>query len=104
MQIVNKGGDDKLVGMETPVAEIAQIHNSKMKKKKMRMRRKKELAVGAGQTVKFAHGGTHIMLVKLKSKLMAGSHFPLKLKFEKAGTIDVKVPVKKGGMGGHSGH
>lgn len=94
MTIVNKGGADKLVSIKTPVAKMAQIHNSKMKMGKMRMRRKTTLSVGANSTVELVDGGLHIMLIGVKAPLKSGASFPLTLVFQNAGTIDVTVLVQ----------
>jgi copper(I)-binding protein len=94
LTIVNSGGPDKLVSIKTPVARMAQLHNSKMKHGKMRMRRKTSLDVAAKANVELKMDGLHIMLMGLKSPLAAGSTFPVTLVFEKAGAIDVKVTVK----------
>ncbi len=40
LTIINNAGADKLVSAKTPVAKMAQIHNKKVKRGKMRMRRK----------------------------------------------------------------
>ena len=40
----------------------------------------------------------HLMLMGLKAPLKAGSSFPLKLKFEKAGEVTVEVTVLPPGV------
>lgn len=49
----------------------------------------------AGETVLFRPGGFHIMLMELKRQLTEGDSFPLMLRFERAGEIELTVPVKK---------
>ena len=95
MKIVNGGANaDKLLSVSTPVAKVAQLHNAKMKKGKMRMRRTKALEIAPGKAVSLKHDGLHIMLVGLKAPLKKGTSFPVTLKFEKAGTVEVQVTVK----------
>ena len=60
--------------------------------------------------VKLQPGGFHIMLLGLKQGLAAGSRLPLTLTFEKAGSVQMDVPVEamgsmgpSGGPGGHAG-
>jgi copper(I)-binding protein len=48
-----------------------------------------------GETVSFAPGGLHVMLVDAKP-LKAGETFPLTLEFEKAGKQEVTVAVRQG--------
>lgn len=98
LNITNKGGPDKLLSMETPIAGLAQMHNSKMKGTKMRMRRMEAMDIPGGKTMEFKHGGTHVMLIKLKRPLKMGETFPLTLIFEKAGAITFDVPVRMGKM------
>ena len=61
----------------------------------MRMR---EMAAGlelpAGKTVSLSPGGLHLMLVDLKAPLKLGDKVPLKLRFEKAGEIEVTLYVE----------
>ena len=94
LTIINNAGPDKLVSAKTPVADMAQIHNNKMKRGKRRMRRHMSLDIGANTVVKVKHNGLHIMLVGLKSPLESGMTFPLTLNFEKAGAIEVTVTVQ----------
>ena len=97
LTISNSGSDaDNLLAVETPVAGMAQVHNSKMKADKMRMRRMKALEVPGGATVAFRHDGTHIMLMQLSGPLTPGQSFPVTLVFEKAGRIQVEVSVRGG--------
>ena len=86
---------DRLVGISTPIAGVAQVHNSKMKGKKMRMRRTESFDIPAG-TTEMKHGGTHIMLMQLSGPLVAGDHFPMTLTFENGGTVEVTVTVMGG--------
>ncbi|BBH10976.1 copper chaperone PCu(A)C [Chromobacterium haemolyticum] len=88
---------DKLLSASTPRAAKAELHTHINDKGVMRMR---EVAggveVAAGQQVKFAPGSYHVMLMGLKQPLRAGDHFPLTLRFEKAGSVTVDVAVEDG--------
>lgn len=86
--------DDALVGVETDVAEKAQIHTMTMDGDVMRMRQLDKLDIPAGKTVAVAPGGIHIMLIGLKAPLKSGDKFPMKLVFEKAGSVEVSVYVQ----------
>ncbi len=94
LTIINNAGPDKLVSAKTPVAKMAQIHNNKFKRGKMRMRQLMGLDIGANTVVKLKHNDHHIMLVGLKSPLESGMTFPLTLNFEKAGAIEVTITVQ----------
>lgn len=97
LSIKNTGKEtDTLLSASTPRADKAELHVHLNDNGVMRMR---ELSAGvdiaAGSEVKFAPGSYHIMLMGLKQPLKAGEHFPLTLKFAKAGTITVDVVVEK---------
>ena len=53
--------------------------------------------------MKLQPGGFHIMLLGLKQGLTAGSRFPLTLTFEKAGSVQMDVPVEAMGSMGPGG-
>lgn len=93
--IENKGkADDALVSVESGVADKVQIHDMTMDGMVMRMRRLEKLPLPAGQTVRVAPGGLHIMLIGLKAPLKDGDMFPMRLVFDKAGPIDVSAHVQ----------
>lgn len=88
----------KLVAAASPVAASVQFHKIEMSGQMMKMREVDSVELPAGQTVKFAAGGFHIMLVGLKRQLKAGDTVPLSLVIErkngKRETVAVAVPVK----------
>ena len=86
--------DDRLLSATTPVAGHVMIHASGTDASGVtRMIHLDALDLPAGQTVRFAPGGMHLMLMGLADKLDEGAEFPLTLTFERAGTITVTVPV-----------
>jgi periplasmic copper chaperone A len=91
---------DRLVAASTPVAKEAQLHTMTMQGMVMKMRPLAAINVPAGQSVTLAPGGTHIMLMGLKSPLKAGQSFPLTLTFAKAGQRTVDVAVEPVGANG----
>ncbi|MXR36434.1 copper chaperone PCu(A)C [Craterilacuibacter sinensis] len=88
---------DRLLGAQTPRAKKAELHTHIHDNGVMRMREVEGgVAVPAGQTVKFAPGGLHVMLMGLNSPLQKGEHFPLTLKFERGGEVKLDVVVEDG--------
>jgi copper(I)-binding protein len=65
----------------------------------MRMRQVKEVVVPAGAIVELKPGGLHLMFMNIKAPLTAGEAVPVKLKFAKAGEVEVKMPVNAIGGG-----
>ncbi|MGE5504210.1 MAG: copper chaperone PCu(A)C [Actinomycetota bacterium] len=102
LTIVNTGKQaDRLLGASTPAARMAELHMHVMEGDVARMAALSSVDVFAGQTVAFAPGSLHVMLVGLTGPLAQGSHFPLTLEFANAGNITVDVAVlAPGAMGG----
>ena len=75
--------DDRLVGVSSPVAGRAEVHEMRMDGNVMRMRELTDgLALPAGKPVALAPGGHHIMLMDLKQPLVAGQVIPVQLRFQ----------------------
>lgn len=86
--------EDRLLSATTPIAGNVMIHASETDANAVtRMIHIDALDLPAGQTVRFAPGGMHLMLMGLTGKLEEGAQFPLTLSFQRAGEIIVTVPV-----------
>ncbi len=83
-----------LVGVETPLAGVAEVHEMKMQGDLMKMRAVPALALPAGKTVELKPGGYHLMLMDLKHALAPGSTMPLTLLLRDAGGIESRVEIK----------
>jgi copper(I)-binding protein len=84
----------KLVGVSSPVAGTVEVHEMKMVDDMMKMRQLQALDLPAGQTVKLAPGGYHLMLLNLKQPLKEGDKVPLTLEIEDAQKVRSKVVVE----------
>jgi copper(I)-binding protein len=92
----NKGSEaDRLLGVSTPVAGKAELHEHLHADGVMKMQQVQDVVIPAGGEVKFEPMGYHVMLFDLKQQAKAGERFPLTLDFEKAGKVDVEVAVQK---------
>lgn len=87
----------RLVGVSTPAAGIAEVHEMKMEGDIMKMRPVAALDLPAGKTVELKSGGYHVMLMDLKQPLLKDSMLPMTLRFKDAkgveSKLDVSVPV-----------
>jgi hypothetical protein len=96
MKITAKEGM-RLVGVSSPVAGVAEVHEMKMENDIMKMRALPVLDLPAGKTVELKAGGYHVMLMDLKQPLAKNSTVPLTLRFKNAkGTaskVELTVPV-----------
>lgn len=86
--------DDTLVSIASPVAALAQVHEMQMESNMMMMR---ELEAGlplpAGQAVRLAPNGNHIMLMGVAEPLRAGDAVPLTLTFAHAAPVEITAIV-----------
>ena len=98
----------QLVGVSTPVAGVAEVHEMTMEGDVMKMRAVPALDLPAGRAVELKPGGYHLMLMELKGSLKPGSTVPLTLLLrDAAGTqskVELKVPVAAKAPGGPAGH
>ena len=107
MKITAKEGGT-LVGVASPVAGVAEVHEMKMDGDVMRMRALPNgLALPAGKTVALTPGGYHVMLMDLKATLPKDSTIPLTLTFKNAkgeqSQVELKVPVATTAPGAAAG-
>ncbi len=102
MKIENKGAADQLIAASSPVAGEMQLHTMAMDGNVMKMREVKAIDVPANGSVDLKPGGLHLMFMDIMTPLKAGEAVPVKLKFQKAGEVEIKVPVRE--MGAGSGH
>ncbi|MDE1158478.1 MAG: copper chaperone PCu(A)C [Neorhizobium sp.] len=102
LTIRNDGAtDDRLVSISSPVAGRVELHDMAMQGAVMRMRRLDDgLAVPARQTISLQPGGTHMMFLKVKTPFRQGNSVIVHLRFEKAGEVDMILPVFSAGMSG----
>ena len=96
-----------LLGAESPVANAAGIHESKMDGEVMRMRAIAKLHLPAGKIVELRPGGYHLMLTGLKRPLNPGDVVQIQLKIEASDksvrTVDVRAEVRDAPPGAPAG-
>ena len=96
LTIENTGTEpDRLISARSDIAGDTQIHEMAMQGDVMKMRQLADgLEIPAGETVVLAPGGFHIMFMGLKQALVEGESITVTLTFEKAGTVDVVLPIE----------
>lgn len=88
--------EDSLLAAQTDAAQSAELHRSAMDDHgAMSMEHQEQVPVPAGGKVEFAPGGLHVMLVGLDEALQPGDNLSLTLTFEKAGEMNLTVPVRE---------
>ena len=101
--LMNMGdAPDTLVSASTPAAERAELHTHIMEGGMMKMRHVGAIEIPAGGTIALEPGGLHIMLFGLTEPFVEGKTYPLKLRFERAGEVEVTVTIMEPAEGGSS--
>jgi copper(I)-binding protein len=104
VKIENKGGADKLLAASSSVSKTMELHTMVMDGNVMKMREVKGIDVPANGMVELKPGGLHLMFMDLNEQLKPGSTFKVKLKFEKAGEVEVPFQVMPHPSHGEKGH
>ncbi len=92
LQVSNGGPGDRLLAVETPLAAVAELHESLDDGGVMRMvARADGFAVPASGQLKLEPGGKHIMLMQIQP--VVGETVPLTLRFEVASSLETTVQV-----------
>ena len=88
----------RLVGAESPVAGVVEVHEMRMENDVMRMNPIDGLDLPAGEAVELKPGSYHIMLMELPAQVEAGKDVPITLKFQNAAgeteSMELSVPVR----------
>ena len=82
-----------LTGVTSPVARI-ELHDATMVGGVMHMDALRSLPVAAGQTLRFAPGGRHLMLFDLIASVRPGTTVPLTFAFADGSTVRVDAAVR----------
>lgn len=95
LSVTNKGtADDKLVSAASPKSGRIELHEMAMKGDVMEMRAiEGGIAIPAGATVELAPGGLHVMFFDVTETFKDGDMVPVTLTFEKAGAVELMLPV-----------
>lgn len=105
--IANKGGEpDRLVAASSPAAGKVEIHTMAVVNDVMTMRPVEGgLEIPAGGKVEMKPGGFHMMFMQVSEPFKKGGEVAVTLEFEKAGKVELKLPVKAApNAKGHSTH
>ena len=97
MRLVNTGGEaDRLIGAQTDVAEVVEIHETTIQDDVMKMQMLPEgLEIPANGEVLLKPGGYHIMLIGMKRDLNVGDQISLTLSFDKGAPLTIDAEVRE---------
>ena len=91
---LTSSADAKLVGVKTPIAMEAQIHESTMKGDVSHMHAVESVALPAGKPVQLKPGGYHVMLMGLSKAVTKAQKVPITLEIVEADGKRSKVEVQ----------
>lgn len=96
MMLTNPGETDlALVGGTSPLAGHLELHNHVMVDGVMQMRRVEAVPLPAGETVRLAPGGWHLMMFELAATPAEGERVELTLTLDNGETLTVEAPVRR---------
>jgi periplasmic copper chaperone A len=90
---------EKLIGVESPVASMAMLHETREAGGQSQMRALTSILLPPGGAVAFSPGGKHIMLHGLTHPLKVGERVPLVLVFASGVRLNVVALVRPLGAG-----
>lgn len=95
--VVHNQGEqaDRLLAVDTPAAEKAELHEHIHQNGLMKMQRVQVVEVPGKGEARFAPMAYHVMLFGLQRQFKDGERFPLTLHFERAGAVQIEVAVQK---------
>ncbi len=100
LTLTDTGAPDQLIGATTPVAAMAQLHQTVDDHGIMKMTSVPRLDLPTGKPLALRPGGYHLMLMGLKRELKPGDRFPVTLTFAHAPPVTAMVTVGGAGASG----
>ena len=95
MELRNNGQQpDRLLSASTPLAKRVEPHITEHAGEVAKMRALRAFEVPGRERLALEPNGAHLMLIDIARPLKKGERFPLKLRFERAGEIEVQVEVQ----------
>jgi len=96
LSIANEGmRDDRLVELRTDASEAVEIHRTTNEGGSMRMAPVRGgVEIPAGETVRFAPGGLHVMLIGRRRELLTGERFQIELLFASGARMIIESEVR----------
>jgi periplasmic copper chaperone A len=104
MEIRNRGPQaERLIAASTPVARSVEMHVTQRDGEVMKMRQVQGFDIPARERITLRPGGSHLMLVDIAKPLEKGERFRMRLRFERAGEMEIELQVQEQGSR-HPGH
>jgi copper(I)-binding protein len=93
--VKNTGDEpDRLMKIESDIADTIEIHEVEVKDGAMTMQHQHDgVEIAAGKEIVLEPGSDHVMLIGITKSLVDGEEFTATLHFEKAGEVEITVPI-----------
>jgi periplasmic copper chaperone A len=102
--LTNNGVEgDRLLAAESAAAERVELHTNRLEGGIARMVAIEDIPLPPGESVALAQGGDHLMFMGLTAAWDPEAGVPVRLVLERAGALEVTLPVAAGPASGH-GH
>lgn len=96
MEIRNRGSQpDRLLSGTSGAAQRVEMHVTQPEGEVMKMRQLQAFEIPARERYALRPGGSHLMLVELKQPLKKGGRFAMRLRFERAGELEIELEVQE---------
>ena len=96
LEIRNNGSQpDRLLAATTPAAKRVEMHITEHAGEVAKMRQLRAFEIPARERLALSPGGAHLMLVDIVEPLKKGQRFPMTLRFERAGELEVQFEVQE---------
>jgi len=86
---------DALLRVKCPVANFSERHTVDRGEGAPAMRVIRSIPIAGGGTTVLKEDGYHVMLLQTRQPLVAGEKFACSIEFQKAGTIETEVNVRR---------
>ena len=83
-----------LLGADSSIAGIVELHEMKMEGNVMKMRAVERIDIKPGAPLELKPGGYHVMLMDLRQDLKPGAQVPITLRFKSQGAAEKLVELK----------
>jgi copper(I)-binding protein len=91
----HSAGSEELTGVSSESAQAVEMHETSMEGDVMKMQQVTSIPIAGKESIEFAPGGLHIMLIGLNEDLQAGDEIQVILHFTEHEDIRLTVPVQE---------
>jgi periplasmic copper chaperone A len=96
LEIRNLGKQpDRLLLASTPLAKRVELHVTEREGDVLKMRMVQSIEIPERSRITLRPGGAHLMLIDVSRPLEKGERFSMKLRFQRAGEVEIELEVQE---------